>query len=124
MTLIGIKNEIIFILSSLGEIAFTPRAFWRKVIFGDVPYNTIRSTINRAQKSGLIGKKIRNNQIHLYLTDKAQKKIVALHKLKHFQKPKWDGWWRLISFDVPEPDRKGRDFLREKLKELGFGQSV
>lgn len=33
---------------------------------------------------------------------------------------KWDGRWRLVIFDVPEKIRKGRDALRDKLKELGF----
>jgi len=33
---------------------------------------------------------------------------------------KWDGRWRVVFFDVPEKKRKGRDALRQKLRELGF----
>ena len=36
------------------------------------------------------------------------------------EKINWDGRWRLVIFDVPEKLRKGRDALREKLKDLGF----
>lgn len=32
----------------------------------------------------------------------------------------WDGKWRLVVFDIPEALRRGRDALRDKLKNLGF----
>lgn len=32
----------------------------------------------------------------------------------------WDKKWRLVSFDIPEKERKKRDQLRCKLEELGF----
>jgi len=32
----------------------------------------------------------------------------------------WDGKWRIVVFDIPEKIKRGRDALREKLKELGF----
>ena len=39
------------------------------------------------------------------------------------KKPKrWDGKWRVVIFDIPEKFRLGRDYLRNKLKELGFYQ--
>ena len=33
---------------------------------------------------------------------------------------RWDGKWRMVLFDIPEPKKKIRDALRRKLKELGF----
>src|SRR3989344_528013 len=41
----------------------------------------------------------------------------AMHK---HQKRKWDGYWRMIIFDVPEKKRRYRDYLRQMLKTLGF----
>lgn len=42
-----------------------------------------------------------------------------LEKL-HFPSYKpWDGWWRVIAFDIPERRRPARDALRAKLRELG-----
>lgn len=35
-------------------------------------------------------------------------------------KKKWDGKWRLVSFDVPVYDNSKRTFLRGLLKEFGF----
>lgn len=33
---------------------------------------------------------------------------------------KWDKKWRIVLFDIPEPQKKTRDALRHKLKKLGF----
>ena len=35
---------------------------------------------------------------------------------------KWDGLFRIVIFDIPEEKRKVREFLREKLRNLGFQQ--
>jgi len=34
----------------------------------------------------------------------------------------WDGSWYLVIFDIPESKRSKRDILRNKLKQLNFGQ--
>lgn len=36
------------------------------------------------------------------------------------EEEKWDGKWRLVSWDIPESRRKARDLLRHQLKQLGF----
>ncbi len=36
------------------------------------------------------------------------------------KKDKWDGKWRMVSFDIPEKYKQGRDALRNKLKSIGF----
>ena len=37
------------------------------------------------------------------------------------RKPKqWDGTWRMVIFDIPEKNKKAREALRRKIKELGF----
>src|SRR3990167_7009580 len=41
--------------------------------------------------------------------------ILALPRAK-----RWDGKWRIVLFDIPEPKKKIRDSLRRKLKALGF----
>ena len=37
-----------------------------------------------------------------------------------FKKDQCDQKWRVLIFDIPEKLRRGRDTLRDKLKELGF----
>jgi len=43
-----------------------------------------------------------------------------LYHLKLSSKKRWDKKWRIVLFDIPEAQRKIRDALRKKLKELGF----
>jgi len=51
----------------------------------------------------------------------AEKGILEFIKFKAIQKPdKWDKKWRIIIFDVSEKRRNTRDFLRKRLKWLGF----
>lgn len=50
-----------------------------------------------------------------------KEKIIRDFPLLAFQKKKWDGKWRMVLFDIAELNRKKRDMLRAKLKELGFG---
>ena len=34
--------------------------------------------------------------------------------------PKWDGFWRIVIFDVPEKFKKARNALSKKIKDLGL----
>lgn len=81
--------------------------------------------LHRLEKRGLISKhKIKNNHI-FRLTQKGEKEAffchldaqLALHQPK---KQKWDGYWRIVFFDVPEKRRRYRDYLRQMLKTLSF----
>ncbi len=38
------------------------------------------------------------------------------------RKPRWDGRWRVLIFDLPEKERRTRDRLRLELQEVGFIQ--
>lgn len=43
-------------------------------------------------------------------------------RLRLFKKKilkKWDGFWRIIAFDIAEKRRKTRDLFRQKLRDLG-----
>lgn len=57
----------------------------------------------------------------MILTDKGKLKAINFHfQEMKIKTPTWDGKWRIVVFDIPEKIRKGRDALREKLKDLGF----
>ena len=51
------------------------------------------------------------------------KKVAALDQLNVLsfvpQKQKWDGKWRIVTFDIPEEHRVYRDLVRRKLIEVG-----
>ena len=43
--------------------------------------------------------------------------------LAQLRKKKWNGVWTVVMYDFPETIRERRDFIRRKLKDLGFGQA-
>jgi DNA-binding transcriptional regulator PaaX len=43
-----------------------------------------------------------------------------LDKIRLKRPRKWDGYWRLVLFDIPEKHKMGREALRSKLNQLGF----
>lgn len=56
-----------------------------------------------------------------YLTEKGKWRALN-YRLENIRnkKEKWDGKWRMVSFDIPQNNKKGRDALRWKLKKIGF----
>ena len=78
---------------------------------------------------------IKRQKLIEYVSDKDGKTIVKITKkgeskllafaidLIEIKKPKrWDGKWRLVTFDIPIRFNKGREALRYHLKELDFYQ--
>ena len=60
----------------------------------------------------------------IVITDKGKEKLLRynLDDLE-IEKPKrWDGVWRIVTFDIPEGKKSARNAFRSKLKELGFRQ--
>ena len=58
------------------------------------------------------------------ITENGKKKLLMynLDNLEIKKPKKWDGVWRIVTFDIPESKKAARDALRNKLKELGFCQ--
>lgn len=84
--------------------------------------NTLRSCIHRLNKAKLIKKDF--NSI-IALTEEGERQarlafIEAESALHQAREPKWDGGWRIVFFDIPEKDRKHRDYLRKVIKLVGF----
>ncbi len=51
------------------------------------------------------------------------KKLAArfdLENLKIKKQERWDGHWRIVLFDIPEPRKKARDAIRFHLKDMGL----
>ncbi|MDP3661468.1 MAG: hypothetical protein Q8R17_01270 [bacterium] len=58
----------------------------------------------------------------IVLNEKGQKRALTynLGAMRIKQPEKWDGLWRVVSFDIPENIRDARDSLRNRLLNLGF----
>jgi len=54
------------------------------------------------------------------LTPKGRIEIIKIILWKKLENKKWDGKWRVIIFDIPEMNRRDRDFLRRELKWISF----
>jgi CRISPR-associated endonuclease Cas2 len=60
----------------------------------------------------------------LTLSEDGKKRILHfdLDKIVIKRPMKWDGYWRIVLFDIPERKKQAREALRSKLKQLGFHQ--
>ncbi len=88
-----------------------------------VPKDKAVRVLKQLEKRQLIDLKRENNQVFVKVKDKNSILIIkySLRELLNLKKrKKWRGKWFLVVFDVPEEERKKRDYLRRFLKEIGF----
>lgn len=82
----------------------------------------LNSNIRELYQSKLVETKAnKDGSLTFVLTGKGRVRALTYHfaNMRISKKP-WDGFWRIIVFDIPEKLRPGRDALREKLVHLGF----
>lgn len=84
------------------------------------PYR-INQTLERLKKQKLISVHEKGDIVEITLTDKGKTKVLSykIDEMK-LKKGRWDNIWRIIIFDIPESKKTARNFLRSKMKELGF----
>ena len=56
------------------------------------------------------------------ITELGKKKLLSydLENIKIIRSNKWDGYWRLVIFDIPEKNGKARRALSQKLNKMEF----
>jgi phenylacetic acid degradation operon negative regulatory protein len=66
-------------------------------------------------------KKDYENSVLVSLTEKGMLRVLN-YRFRRLgdKKEEWDGRWRMVSFDIPNSRRKGRNALRYRLKSGGF----
>lgn len=96
-----------------------------KNMYGWVPNQYKKHNFNhlvwRNIRTGYIEKVEKGGEVYIRLTPQGNQRMVRDFPLLSLQKRKWDKKWRIAIFDIEEVNRKLRDNLRSKLKELGFG---
>jgi len=75
------------------------------------------SSLKKLMRDGYIIEKIINSRKVFILTNKGK---LRYESLKEHRNKKWDGKWRLVSFDVYEKNRNKRNLLRKELQSYGF----
>jgi len=83
----------------------------------------IRSSAHYLKKRGLVEfiKEDKDN-VTIKITEKGKKyfRTFDIDNMILARPAVWDKKWRLVIFDVPEKDKKAREALRRKLKDLNF----
>lgn len=82
--------------------------------FDQLNSQTLRRALQRSLEQGWINKK-------LEITPRGQKRLEEVLP-KYEKKPKWNGKWYIVAYDIPESKKYLREILRHKLRELKFGQ--
>jgi len=73
---------------------------------------------NSLKRRGYIKIQNKDGQESVVFTNKA--KIALVDRI--VDQAKWDGKYRLVSFDIPEPMRRNRNSFRRAIKRMGFKQ--
>jgi hypothetical protein len=95
--------------------------FVRKFLNQKTPKNQVNFKLKKVADELIKEGYIKKSGAKLELTNKGE---ILLMKISPtlIKRPKWDGKWRIVCFDVGEGQRTKRDIFRDELKSLGFIQ--
>ncbi len=81
--------------------------------------------LERLERCGYAGHKRRNGKTVFFATEEGKRALSMVYQ-QHAGREKypgrWDGSWRIISYDFPETERSFRNSLRHVLEKAGFLQ--
>lgn len=82
----------------------------------------IKRTILNLKKQKMVNIYERGGEDVMEVTEAGKKRILKykLNEMGIKRPKKWDGFWRIIAFDVPEKYKKARNALSFKLQEMEF----
>lgn len=84
---------------------------------------TVRTAVYRMRHEGILVTERKDGRTLYCLTEQGRKWVeAATRRIFETARGNWDGSWRVLTYNVPEPQRKFRDELRKELRWLGFGQ--
>ncbi len=102
--------------------AIAPNAFQMLKLFDLGDKRKIKKRLKKLEEEKFVEIFDKDDETFIRITEKGKERILKynLEEMKIKRPGKWDGFWRIIAFDIPEKHKKARDALRMKLKELGF----
>ena len=82
----------------------------------------LRQSIQRLEKKKLVRIYTKNGIEVVEITQEGRKRVLEynLNTMKLKAPPRWDGWWRIVMFDIPENQKVARNAVSRKIKELGL----
>ena len=122
----NLQRALLLTLATVGLVAWAVMVPNTLRLLKYLPGDPIRYRL-RTAAGKLVAKKYavwikKGNAYCLRLTEKGKKALAfeqSVLSLKS-QKRKWDGRWRIVTFDVPERRRGVRGRLRVTMKSVGF----
>ena len=91
----------------------------------DIDGRALHLSIKNLYRSKLVSfKEKTDGTVEIILSKQGENKSLAykIEEMKLPKQAKWDDWWRMVIFDIPEENKKGRDAFVKTLKKLGFHQ--
>ncbi|MBP9757129.1 MAG: CRISPR-associated endonuclease Cas2 [Candidatus Pacebacteria bacterium] len=80
---------------------------------------SVHSSAKLLEKKGLVTWELRNGKSFLKLTT-AGENFLSRGRMMVARSKRWDGKWRLVSFDISQARSAQRTRLRQTLREIGF----
>ena len=79
-----------------------------------------KRVIQELKKQKLINLYEKGDYLVMEITERGEKRVLKykIDEVKIMRPKKWDGYWRVIMFDIPESYKRARDALSSKLKEM------
>lgn len=130
--LFRIKDYILLSAAFTGDLLEVTRSGWgvmpsaMKNMYGFIPsnwkYSSYLTRVSGMLTTGDIKKTVgKRGGVYLELTSSGKTNFRRRFPL-FMRARKWDGYFMIITFDIPEKERSIRRSLREKLEQLGFGR--
>jgi len=114
--------ELLSILKDLGEMMplpfETPYAWIRR--YSGIPRKKYYNTIHQLKQRGVVEVSRKAATKFIRLTRKGELELLLAKSVFAKTPGAWDGKWRIIMFDIPEPARELRDKFRWLLKKNRF----
>lgn len=88
----------------------------------DYKMSNFTAAVERMVKTSHIEKVVKNGEPYLRLTGEGKRALTRDFPLLSLRAKKWDGFWRVVFYDITEKQRNIRETLQYKLLRLGFGQ--
>ena len=126
--IISVGDAILSILVEIGTIhfkAFFPHPYYH-AFCNHKSKQTLHSTLSNLKKKGLINHNKKSQTFSLTQNGKKEAFFARnqlktlLFKQNQNNKEKWDGYWRIVIFDIPNKLSRTRESLRDLLRGIGF----
>jgi len=112
---VGVLSMAVFTPGALRGVAMLKRFMKNR----NDPHNTYR-TFQRLIEKGYISLQRGPKRTLVTLTEKGRTHLLHLGNLAARRPDRWDGYWRVVIYDIEEKKKYKRHLLQETLRNTGF----